>query len=159
MKDSFIDEYNRRYSAVLQPLAKRLKVHLEDYFKDEKRIDRIVTRAKSIERFVEKSQKQVNGVNKYSDPLQQVQDQIGARIVTFYLSDVEKVAQVAQGYFRHIEKQDIVPDSISLTWKGNNQAPEFSPLLPIMLEQLAENPVKYSVKWQIKPPRNCPIPF
>lgn len=111
MTTSLTDQYRQRYSTVLRPLAEKLRDHLLECFREVSRIDRIVTRAKSIERFVGKAEKQINGVNKYTDPLRQVQDQIGARIVTFYLNDVDQVAEVAQQYFRHIEMQDIVPDS------------------------------------------------
>ena len=110
---SLTEQYRQRYSTALQPLTERLEKHLSELFDSVPRIDRIVARAKSIERFIEKAEKQIDGVNKYSDPLKQVQDQIGARIVTFYLDDVDKVAKEAQRYLRHIEELDIVPDSES----------------------------------------------
>lgn len=48
---------------------------------------------------------------KYSDPFVQIQDQIGARIVVFYLRDVEAVANRINDHLRNIETQAIVPDS------------------------------------------------
>jgi putative GTP pyrophosphokinase len=53
----------------------------------------------------------LDGKLKYSEPLRQIQDQIGARIVTFYRSDVSAVDLVVQRYFRPIESRDVVPDS------------------------------------------------
>ena len=87
------DDYNRRHEAALVPAAAKLTAMLVDYLQGIPRIDRIAARAKSTERFLKKADKsQGNGQPKYSDPFGQIQDQIGARIVTFYLSDVDVVA-------------------------------------------------------------------
>jgi putative GTP pyrophosphokinase len=48
---------------------------------------------------------------KYSEPLHQIQDQVGARIVTFYRSDVDLLDKIVSRYFRAIESKDHVPDS------------------------------------------------
>jgi putative GTP pyrophosphokinase len=103
--------YTSRYNDVLKPLAERLQSFIIDQLGNTQRIDRISARAKSIERFVAKAEKTVDGEAKYSDPLNEIQDQIGARIVTFYLSDVDEVARVVKQYFRAIEDKYIVPDS------------------------------------------------
>jgi ppGpp synthetase/RelA/SpoT-type nucleotidyltranferase len=103
--------YEERFKQMLQPLAQRLEAQLKDTFGKHKRIDRISVRPKSIERFVAKAAKQIDGEAKYNDPLNQIQDQIGARIVTFYKSDVEEIAAEVKKYFRHIESQLIVPES------------------------------------------------
>src|SRR5262249_20308452 len=47
------------------------------------------------------------------DPLNQIQDQVGARIVTFYASDVERVRLEIEKYFKYIESKKIVPESES----------------------------------------------
>ena len=109
--NSFEDQYRKLYESVLTPLADRLDAVLRDYFRDTLRIDRISTRAKSIDRFLMKAAKTDGDKPKYSEPLDQIQDQIGARIVTFYVKDVDSVAQVVTTYFRPIEQQLIVPDS------------------------------------------------
>lgn len=103
--------YRERFDRVLTPLASRLQEHLRELVKDLAHIDRITARAKSIQRFVAKAEKQVGGKRKYGDPLVQVQDQIGARIVVFYLRDVEVVATRVNDHLRKIETQAIVPDS------------------------------------------------
>jgi putative GTP pyrophosphokinase len=109
LKDTFAARRNR----VLLPLAARLETHLKDLFVDFPRIDRISARAKSADRFVAKAEKQENGEPKYNDPLNQIQDQVGARIVTFYASDVEHVRLEIEKYFRYIESKKIVPESES----------------------------------------------
>jgi ppGpp synthetase/RelA/SpoT-type nucleotidyltranferase len=70
-------------------------------------IDRVAVRAKSTERFIQKALKIENGYPKYPDPLNQIQDQIGARIVVFYLSDVDVITKWIKGYFPPIEEKDI----------------------------------------------------
>lgn len=105
------EAYERRFDAALKPLASAIREQLEMYFAGEPRIDRITARAKSVDRFFSKAQTVENGALKYSDPIHQIQDQIGARIVTYYLSDVDRVAKIVEKYYRPIESQILVPDS------------------------------------------------
>jgi putative GTP pyrophosphokinase len=112
MSDELLNIYKDRYKKILIPLVEPLKQYIEDCFLKEKRIDRITVRAKSLERFLAKAEKlNDNGKKKYADPINQIQDQLGARIVTFYMDDVDRVAKEVEKYFRPIEKQRIVPDS------------------------------------------------
>jgi len=110
---SLSESYVERRKRVLSPLAERLAMHLDKLFEDFGRIDRISVRAKSVDRFVAKAEKQENGKRKYDDPLNHIQDQVGARIVTFYASDVERVRLEIEKYFRYIESKKIVPESES----------------------------------------------
>jgi len=108
---SISEQYDKLRIETLSPLAKRIERHIQQTLLKAKRIDRITSRAKSTERFAAKAEKHTNGVVKYDDPLSQIQDQIGARIVVFYLADVERVSVEIERYFRPIEAQMIVPDS------------------------------------------------
>jgi len=109
LRDAFI----LRRARVLVPLSERIEAHLKSLFAGFLRIDRISARAKDADRFVAKAQKHDNGKPKYDDPLNQIQDQVGARIVTFYASDVERVRLEVENYFRYIESKKIVPESES----------------------------------------------
>jgi putative GTP pyrophosphokinase len=100
-----------RRERVLVPLAARIEDHLKRLFGGFPRIDRISARAKSLDRFLGKATKRENGKPKYDDPLNQIQDQVGARIVTFYLSDVERVRVEIEKYFKFIESKKILPES------------------------------------------------
>jgi putative GTP pyrophosphokinase len=112
MKSPTLEErYRLRFDNVLIPLSKRLDAYIRDLTKDRPRIDRVSVRAKAVDRFLDKAQKQENGAPKYSDPMNQIQDQVGARIVTFYLSDVEQISKMVEDYFSPIEIQRVVPDS------------------------------------------------
>lgn len=107
------DVYEQRRTQMLAVLATRLEAHLRTVLDGCERIDRISVRAKSVERFVAKAEKEIDGKRKYDDPLTQIQDQLGARIVTFYKRDVDRLTTEVLRYFRHIESVQIVPDSES----------------------------------------------
>lgn len=106
-------QYESRYNDFLTLVASQLEDMIKEYFSDFVRIDRIVVRAKAVDSFIKKANKEKNGVPRYSDPLNQIQDQIGARIVTFYKDDVGRVNDEILKYFRHIEEKDMTPESES----------------------------------------------
>lgn len=105
--------YRNRYEQFLVPVSEKLEGHIKECFVSCDRVDRVCARAKSVTRFVQKAMKVENGQRKYDDPLHQIQDQIGARIVTFYSSDVVRVAEEVKRYFHPIESQLLVPDAES----------------------------------------------
>jgi putative GTP pyrophosphokinase len=104
-------EYTRRYDAVLAPLAGQLRAFLSHCLEGQPRIDGIAARPKRIEKFVTKATKTVEGKPKYQEPLEEIQDQVGARIITFYLSDVSRLDPLIKAWFRSIEIKDHVPES------------------------------------------------
>lgn len=106
-------EYRRRHAQILVPLTERLQPMLADVVAGLPRIDRVSARAKSPDRFLAKAIKQDEGVRKYDRPLEQIQDQVGARVIAFYLDDVIAISSVIDRYFRHIEARDLVPESES----------------------------------------------
>jgi putative GTP pyrophosphokinase len=105
------DTYSERYTKALTVVAERLEAHIKGIMSGIPHIDRISARAKSIDRFLAKADASENGVKKYSDSLNQIQDQIGARIVMFYLSDVGPASDQVLKYLKPIEVKDLVPDS------------------------------------------------
>ena len=109
--DKLKTAYEKRYDAHLHPLAEKVEALLKDHFNGEPRIDRIVARAKSVESFIKKAAKNMHGKCKYDDPLNQIQDQVGARIVTYYLDDIKNVEDIVLRYFRPVELITVVPDS------------------------------------------------
>jgi ppGpp synthetase/RelA/SpoT-type nucleotidyltranferase len=103
--------YRERHQNVLCPLADKLESLLRDHFPQRPPIDRVCARAKSPERFLAKALKDAGGKPKYSDPINQIQDQIGARITVFYTTDVLAISSQVERYFRPIESRLLVPDS------------------------------------------------
>ncbi len=104
-------EYEQRFSKILKPLAPLIERQLQEYFFNEPRIDRVAVRPKATDKFLKKAATLIDGKPKYTEPLRQIQDQIGARVITFYLSDVARITEILLRYFRPIESQNIVPDS------------------------------------------------
>jgi putative GTP pyrophosphokinase len=105
--------YRQRHDTWLVPAALRLEEHLRGCLAGVERIDRIVARAKSVDRFMEKAGKQAAGGPRYGDPLAQIQDQLGARIVTYYTGDVARVTAQVLRFFHPIEHRQLLPDAVS----------------------------------------------
>jgi len=105
-------DYRARYDTTLFPIAEKLEALLQELFSGQPRIDRISTRPKSVDRFVGKASALTKeGKPKYDDPLHQIQDQIGARIITFYKDDVHRISDEVQRYFHAIESKDMLPEN------------------------------------------------
>ena len=114
MADELEKQYKERYEIVLTTIAVKLEEQIKDLMQNTPRIDRVSTRAKSVSRFLAKARKKLDDDSlKYKEPLDQIQDQIGARIVTFYNSDIEVVRKVVLDYFPPIENRVYVPDSVN----------------------------------------------
>jgi len=104
--------YEQRYTNVLVPLAEKLETLIDELVMDYPRIDRVIARAKEVGSFIDKANnKEEDGSNKYSDPINQIQDQIGARIITHYLFDVIPIRKIIKDYFGPKEEKYHVPDS------------------------------------------------
>jgi putative GTP pyrophosphokinase len=111
MHEALETEYARRRVSVLVPLAKELEKFLIECMNGVPRIDRISARAKAVDSFMGKATKTIVGKPKYNDPLNEIQDQVGARIVTYYASDVPRIEAIVKRYFRAIESTPRVPES------------------------------------------------
>jgi len=97
-------QYTQRYPSLVQAAA-LIKKLLEQLLKDTDRIDMISARAKDPTRFMEKAARidpQTNAA-RYTDPLSEIQDQVGSRVVVFYTDDVEPVRKKILDEFRHVE--------------------------------------------------------
>ena len=103
--------YARRHDFIERRLAPSLREHIEGFLKGTPRIDRITTRAKAVDRFLAKAANLKDGQPKYAEPLSQIQDQLGARVVVFYKSDVADVEAMIKKHIRAIEYKDLVPES------------------------------------------------
>lgn len=68
----------------------------------------IESRAKSVESFERKAQRlDADGVTKYGNPLGEITDLAGIRIITYTLRDVESVCGFIQRNFEILEKRDV----------------------------------------------------
>lgn len=103
------DTYTALREGYLVHISKRLEVFLTEAISSS-RIDRVVVRAKAIESFTQKAMTLHDGKLKYSEPFQQIQDQIGARIIVYYKSDISEVEKLLQKTLRHIERRDFIEE-------------------------------------------------
>lgn len=109
---SLKEQYAERHQRVLKPLAEALQSFIAELVNGQARIDRITARPKSVDRFLAKSENYAeDGTPKYEHPIHQIQDQVGARVVVFYKSDVQRVSDILLNYLRPTETKDLVPTS------------------------------------------------
>ena len=109
---NYLNIYTKNFSE-LQICSQSIKENIRNVINSTgfTRVDKISGRAKSIERFELKALKKLSdGKFKYENPLTEIQDQIGIRIVTFYLSDVEYISEIILGFYDPIEEMDKQPD-------------------------------------------------
>jgi ppGpp synthetase/RelA/SpoT-type nucleotidyltranferase len=111
MTENVAELYSRLFREVLQTAAQNLETHLSKILSGIGHIDSIKARAKSPERFAGKALNvDQEGKRKYSNPLSEIQDQIGARVVVFYLQDIDIIKNEVNAYLRAIEWQDKSPE-------------------------------------------------
>lgn len=104
--------YAERYEASLVRVADCLRDLVSGHVEMIGNVDQVSARAKDPRRFAEKATRtDESGHPKYSSPLAEIQDQIGARIVVFYEETVREVLGAVRRYFQPIEEKELVPDS------------------------------------------------
>lgn len=114
MTISIREEYQKRYDEILTHIAPRLESHIYKLMEGVSRIDRISARAKDPDRFFMKATKLDENDNiKYDDPINQIQDQLGARIIVFYKQDLEHIKSEILKYMTAIEVQIKEPSTDS----------------------------------------------
>lgn len=110
-----LQEYSSRLCLTINEAVSRLDEVLHDALEGIERIDRISVRAKSAARFVEKARKKNDdGSERYPNPFHDIQDIIGARVIVFFLGDVDLVSNRLDQEFQKIEIQKKEPES----WKS-----------------------------------------
>lgn len=103
--------YESLYQNQLQDAATKLQIFLVDILSDQSRVDIVSARAKTPDRFEKKARKcNDDGSLKYENPRFQIQDQIGARINVFYLSDVERITSHVREFITAIESTKKEPE-------------------------------------------------
>lgn len=111
-----VSSYKERMP-ILHKVTNDIEKLLVEIFEGIPRKDRVTTRVKDIDSFIEKaSRKYSDEKPKYDYPLEDIQNQIGARIVVFYKSDVEPAAERILAEFHQVEdrlKEQEEPEAFS----------------------------------------------
>ena len=109
--DSLVRESARTYAQVqpqVEELAGRLAAWLTTVLDDAGiNYQYIASRAKSVASFAAKTAKTVDGLPQYPDPLRDITDQIGARVITYVTSDVAAVAEVVKDHLGVVHDLDL----------------------------------------------------
>jgi len=112
MTDPLFVEYMGRHRRILVPIAEHLSRLISDHLTSMQHVDRVTARAKDPVRFVAKARRRgADGRPRYAQPLVEIQDQVGARVVVFYKDDVDLIGTHLLHYFRPIEERTLVPES------------------------------------------------
>lgn len=89
---------------LLDALAATLTTKVEEALDGVGHIDRISFRIKDVESFAAKAAKP-----KYTDPLTEIEDQVGGRVITFFLDDIPIVRQRMDELFGAVEREEKQP--------------------------------------------------
>jgi putative GTP pyrophosphokinase len=106
------ERYQERFERCLVPTTSSLQDYAQSLLQGQPCIDAIRSRAKRPDRFLEKAARvDPKGGLRYADPLIEIQDQIGLRVVVYYEDLVPAVSDELLRYFRSIEDREITPES------------------------------------------------
>lgn len=105
------DTYTDRFKNFLEPVANEIELFLDDLLGQHSAVCSIKARPKGIVSFLEKAERKQDATPRYTDPLNQIQDQVGALVTTRFLADIDAIESVILENFRPIEKRLIQPDS------------------------------------------------
>ena len=108
-----VDEYARLHPARVE--AAREYVALVTEILDEAGINYLTVtgRAKSVESFAAKAGRTDGGQPVYADPLRDITDQVGIRVITYVRSDVAAVAEVLGSQLTVIDDRDLGQETAS----------------------------------------------
>ncbi|MFC6341580.1 DUF429 domain-containing protein [Nocardioides hankookensis] len=108
-----VEEYTRLHPSRIE--AAHEYVALVTEILDEAGINYLTVtgRAKSIESFAAKAGRTVDGVPVYADPLREITDQVGVRVITYVRSDVAAVAEVLGSQLTVIDDRDLGQETAS----------------------------------------------
>jgi len=146
-------QYKNRHTNFLKVMADRLEDYVTELVAESGigRVDRISARAKDPERFDKKAFKlNDDGTLKYENPLEQIQDQIGLRIIVFYLSDVRIIEEkIINRFFQSLERKSLSPED---TWAFSYFGRHFILHLPdeAFIEGVDRDTVPFCFELQVK---------
>lgn len=107
-------EYAELYGSCLCDIAENLQAHVHALLSEAglEGVERVTARAKSPVSFSGKARLVLeNGERRYSEPLTQIQDQLGTRVIVLSASSVDPVIEVVHRFLQPIEDIEKAPES------------------------------------------------
>jgi predicted RNase H-like nuclease/ppGpp synthetase/RelA/SpoT-type nucleotidyltranferase len=108
-----IEEYTREYPARVREAQEHVALVTE--ILDEAGINYLTVtgRAKSVDSFAAKAGRTADGLPVYADPLRDITDQLGIRVITYVRSDVAAVAEVLGSQLTVLDDRDLGQETAS----------------------------------------------
>src|SRR5258708_3253360 len=97
-----LDLAYREREHILKSTCDLIERELRDILENTPHVDRICCRAKSLASFVAKAEDPTNEPG-YHDPLLEIEDQVAARVIVFFLSDMGVVREKLLRNFTPVE--------------------------------------------------------
>src|SRR5688572_17660090 len=92
--DKIRDDF-RSINPTLKDIANKLESNLLEIFSEVERVDRVACRVKAEESFLNKTLKKNRDDSlKYRVPIKEIQDFIGARIIVYYKTDLQRITEI-----------------------------------------------------------------
>jgi ppGpp synthetase/RelA/SpoT-type nucleotidyltranferase len=96
---------------VLGAVLADLKAAVEDALQGNLAVDSVAGRVKSSEQFALKAQRLRDGKPRYAEPLREIQDQIGIRVMVKFVDDIPAVVQELESLFNQVERLSKRPEN------------------------------------------------
>ena len=96
---------------MLGELLGELKAAVEDALSEVPTVDSVAGRVKTAEQFAIKAGRTRDGAPRYADPLAEIQDQVGIRVMVKFVDDIATVVAVLDGLFNQVERLSKRPEN------------------------------------------------
>lgn len=112
-KNELIEQYESIYP-ILEKLIVDLDCGINEFINITKlnNIDTVAARVKSKISYIDKALKKENEEPKYINPIKEIQDILGIRIVGYYKKNIEEISKQVKLAFREVEERYVVTDSV-----------------------------------------------
>lgn len=97
-----LEHIYRERESIIASTAVLLEEELHEILKGTPHIDRVACRAKSLKSFLAKAADPENKPG-YQDPLREIEDQVAARVIVFFISDIDVVLEKIRRNFTAVE--------------------------------------------------------
>jgi ppGpp synthetase/RelA/SpoT-type nucleotidyltranferase len=101
-------------------VASRLREEFESLLEDQAGIERVEFRVKAVESFVTKAMSSSEGKRRYASPLEEIEDQVGGRVMALFKSTIDEVLPKLTTRFATVESLRKQPRVTSFGYESHH---------------------------------------